>query len=68
MVDDIVMESPENINKIEEDHGLDKEVVTKKSIRDTLYGKINVSVKTMDIVITILMVALFASIILGMQI
>lgn len=39
--------------------------IQKRDIRDTFYGKIDVSVKTMDIVITVLMIALFASIVLG---
>ncbi|MEG2291041.1 MAG: hypothetical protein RSC24_13785 [Clostridium sp.] len=40
--------------------------VPKKTIRDTFYGRINVSVKTMDIVITVLIIALLASIIIGL--
>lgn len=42
--------------------------VSKKNIRDKLYGRINVSVKTMDIVITVLMIALFISVILGIMV
>lgn len=45
----------ENIKKDEEN----------KAIRDTIYGKIDVSVKTMDKVIIGLMVVLATSIILG---
>ena len=37
----------------------------KKTVRDTLYGRIDVSVNTMDKVIAGLMIALVASIILG---
>ena len=37
----------------------------KKPVRDTLYGRIDVSVNTMDKVIAGLMIALVASIILG---
>ncbi|MBM6860930.1 hypothetical protein H9X78_10620 [Clostridium saudiense] len=37
----------------------------KKTVRDTLYGRIDVSVKTMDKVIVGLMIALAVSIILG---
>lgn len=44
------------------------EELSKKNIRDKLYGRINVSVKTMDIVITVLMIALFVSVILGIRI
>lgn len=42
--------------------------VPKKTIRDTFYGRINVSVKTMDLVITVLIIALLASIIIGLTI
>ena len=41
--------------------------IQNRDIRDTFYGKIDVSVKTMDIVITVLMIALFASIVLGIM-
>lgn len=40
----------------------------KKTMRDTFYGRIKVSVKTMDIVITVLIIALLASIIIGLVI
>lgn len=39
----------------------------KKRVRDTIYEKIDVSVKTMDKVIIGLMIALTASIILGIM-
>lgn len=70
---DIMMKS-QNIKEAEklkkedgdEGHDNEKSEIPKKSIRDTLYGGINVSVKTMDIVITVLIVALIASIFLGL--
>ncbi|CDG01926.1 hypothetical protein [Clostridium chauvoei] len=37
----------------------------KKTVRDTLYGRINVSVKTMDYIIGALLVALAVSIVFG---
>lgn len=40
-------------------------VTYKKTFRDGLYGRIKVSVKTMDIIITVLMIALVASIVIG---
>lgn len=39
----------------------------KKTVRDTLYGRINVSLKTMDNIIAVLLVALVLSIIVGVM-
>lgn len=41
------------------------EEVPKKTMRDTLYGNLDVSVKTMDRVITVLFVLLALSLIIG---
>ena len=59
-----------NIKKFtqEDNEESPNEELSKKNIRDKLYGRINVSVKTMDIVITVLMIALFVSVILGIMV
>ncbi|MGG7212829.1 hypothetical protein ACQPUY_04335 [Clostridium nigeriense] len=41
------------------------EEVPKKSMRDTLYGNLNVSVKTMDRVLIVLFILLSLSLIIG---
>ena len=41
------------------------EEVPKKSMRDTLYGNIDVSVKTMDKIIIVLFILIFLSLIIG---
>ncbi|MGG7056905.1 hypothetical protein ACQPUZ_01275 [Clostridium tertium] len=41
------------------------EEVPKKSMRDTLYGNLNVSVKTMDRVLIVLFILLALSLIIG---
>ncbi|MBS5939675.1 MULTISPECIES: hypothetical protein [Clostridium] len=41
------------------------EEVPKKSMRDTLYGNLNVSVKTMDKVLVVLITLLILSLIIG---
>lgn len=65
----IIKKTDVDTKSIKEDHKeLSKEVESKKNIRDKLYGRINVSVKTMDIVITVLMIALFVSVILGIMV
>ena len=56
----------ESIQKDNEESS--NEELPKKNIRDKLYSRINVSVKTMDIVITVLMIALFVSVILGIMV
>ena len=42
------------------------EEVPKKSMRDTIYGSIDVSVKTMDKIIVVLFIMIFSSLIIGM--
>jgi hypothetical protein len=42
------------------------EEVSKKSIRDTLYGDLNVSVKTMDRILVVLFTLLILSLIIGL--
>ena len=37
----------------------------KKSMRDTLYGNLDVSVKTMDKIIVVLFILIFLSLIIG---
>lgn len=44
------------------------EDVPKKSIRDTLYGNLNVSVKTMDRILVVLFTLLVLSLIIGIVI
>lgn len=51
------MENEDINEKIEE--------VPKKSVRDTLYGNIDVSVKTMDKVIIVLFILIFMSLVIG---
>ena len=41
------------------------EEVPKKSMRDTLYGNIDISVKTMDKIIILLFILIFLSLIIG---
>ncbi|MCF0148202.1 MAG: hypothetical protein HUJ77_07370 [Clostridium sp.] len=41
------------------------EEVPKKSMRDTLYGNIDVSVKTMDKIIIVLFILIFLSLLIG---
>ena len=41
------------------------EDIPKKSIRDTLYGNLDVSVKTMDKIIIVLFILIFLSLIIG---
>lgn len=41
------------------------EEVPKKSMRDTLYGNLNVSVKTMDKILVVLIMLLILSLIIG---
>lgn len=41
------------------------EEVPKKSMRDTLYGNIDVSVKTMDKIIVVLFILIFLSLVIG---
>lgn len=64
----------ENIKKIfiskKEDNFTFKElehdkVIQKKSIRDCLYGRINISVKNMDYIICSLIIAIFLAVICG---
>ena len=42
------------------------EEIPKKSMRDTVYGNIDVSVKTMDRIIIVLFILIFLSLIIGM--
>ena len=39
----------------------------KKSVRDTLYGRIDVSVKTMDKIIIVLLILIVVSLIIGVS-
>lgn len=41
------------------------EDIPKKSIRDTLYGNLDVSVKTMDKIIIVLFILIFLALIIG---
>lgn len=44
-----------------------KEEVTKKDLRSTLYGNIDLSVETMDKIIMVLFIAIILSLILGIM-
>lgn len=48
-----------------EDIKTKKEEMPKKSMRDTLYGNLDVSVKTMNKIIVVLFILIFLSLIIG---
>ncbi|WP_394920651.1 hypothetical protein [uncultured Robinsoniella sp.] len=58
----IISKKEDNFTFIELEH--DK-VIQKKSIRDCIYGRINISVKNMDYIICSLIIAMILAVICG---